>query len=93
MEIRTSAPIWQSNRSWVELEITDTGTGIPDLVRKSLFAPAKTTKGQGHSGLGLSIVKQLIDDMEGIIACRTGQEGTSFRILLPATGDNNNKTD
>ncbi|HTN33453.1 MAG TPA: HDOD domain-containing protein [Marinobacter sp.] len=93
VEIRTSAPVWQSNRSWVELEITDTGAGIPDDVRKSLFAPAKTTKGKGHSGLGLSIVKQLIDDMEGIIACRTGQEGTSFRILLPVASDNNNKTD
>src|SRR5690606_454062 len=43
VEIRTSAPVWQSNRSWVELEITDTGAGIPDDVRKSLFAPAKTT--------------------------------------------------
>ncbi len=93
VEIKTSAPVWQSNRSWAELEITDTGTGIPDSVRASLFAPAKTTKGQGHSGLGLSIVKQLIDDMEGIIACRTGQEGTSFRILLPVASDNNNDTD
>jgi signal transduction histidine kinase/HD-like signal output (HDOD) protein len=93
VEIRTSAPVWQGNRSWAELEITDTGTGIPDSVRASLFAPAKTTKGQGHSGLGLSIVKQLIDDMEGIIACRTGQEGTSFRILLPVASDNNNETD
>jgi signal transduction histidine kinase len=93
VEIRTSAPVWQSNRSWVELEITDTGAGIPDEVRESLFAPAKTTKGKGHSGLGLSIVKQLIDDMEGIIACRTGREGTSFRILLPATSDNYNETD
>ncbi|MBW4935812.1 HDOD domain-containing protein [Marinobacter sp. F4206] len=93
VEIRTSAPVWQNNRTWVELEITDTGTGIPDDIRRSLFTPVKTTKGEGHSGLGLSIVKQLIDDMEGIIACRTGQEGTAFRILLPAASHKKNEAD
>ena len=74
-----------SKGTWVELEISDTGTGIPEAVRDKLFAPVKTTKGDGHSGLGLSIVKQLVDDMDGIIACRTGSDGTTFRILLPAT--------
>ncbi|SFN32386.1 HDOD domain-containing protein [Marinobacter pelagius] len=83
--LRTSAPVWQNQRTWVELEISDTGTGIPEAVRDKLFAPVKTTKGDGHSGLGLSIVKQLVDDMDGIIACRTGSGGTTFRILLPAT--------
>lgn len=91
--LRTAAPVWQSNRAWVELEITDTGEGIPDQVRACLFSPVATKKGNGHSGLGLSIVKQLIDDMEGIIACRTGHEGTTFRILLPAASDIKNQTD
>jgi signal transduction histidine kinase len=81
--IKTSAPVWQSGRSWVEVEVADTGTGIPDTVREALFAPGKTSKGEGHSGLGLSIVKQLVDDMDGIVDCHTGQEGTTFRILLP----------
>ncbi|HET8800563.1 MAG TPA: HDOD domain-containing protein [Marinobacter sp.] len=93
VEIRTSAPVWQNRRSWVELEITDTGGGIPDSVRETLFAPVNSTKGDGHSGLGLSIVKQLVDDMEGIIACRTAQEGTTFRILLPAASHKKNDTD
>ena len=91
--VRSSAPVWQNHRTWVELEITDTGHGIPEHIRAALFAPVSTTKGKGHSGLGLSIVKQLIDDMEGIIACRTGQEGTTFRILLPAAGDHKTQTD
>ncbi|KAA1171976.1 HDOD domain-containing protein [Marinobacter salinexigens] len=93
VELKTSAPVWQNNRNWVELEITDTGPGIPKDVRDSLFAPVRTSKGEGHSGLGLSIVKQLIDDMEGIIACRTGQEGTTFRILLPAASHKKNDSD
>lgn len=83
--LKTSAPVLQNQRTWVELEISDTGAGIPEAVRNKLFAPVKTTKGEGHSGLGLSIVKQLVDDMDGIIACHTGQDGTTFRILLPAT--------
>ncbi|MCG7201151.1 HDOD domain-containing protein [Marinobacter pelagius] len=91
--VRTSAPVWQNQRTWVELEISDTGAGIPEVVREKLFAPVKTTKGEGHSGLGLSIVKQLVDDMDGIIACRTGQDGTTFRILLPATFHKKKTTD
>ncbi|QSP96329.1 HDOD domain-containing protein [Marinobacter salinisoli] len=83
VEIRTASPVWHDHRTWVELEISDTGLGIPIDVRETLFKPVQSTKGEGHSGLGLSIVKNVIDDMEGIIACRTGLEGTSFRILLP----------
>jgi len=93
VEIRTSSPVWQNQRTWVELEITDTGSGIPGEIRDTLFSPARTTKGERQSGLGLSIVKQLVDDMEGIIACRTGQEGTTFRILLPAARQKKNETD
>jgi len=91
--LRTSAPVWQNQRSWVELEISDTGAGIPEAVRDKLFAPVKSTKGEGHSGLGLSIVKQLVDDMDGIIACHTGQDGTRFRILLPAASHTKKTTD
>ena len=93
VEIHTASPVWQNHRTWVELEIKDTGRGIPGEIRDTLFSPVKTTKGEGHSGLGLSIVKQLVDDMEGIIACRTGQEGTTFRILLPAASHKKNETD
>lgn len=91
--IKTSAPVWQGHSNWVEMVVTDTGAGIPESLRKALFTPGKTTKGEGHSGLGLSIVKQLVDDMEGIIACHTGQEGTTFRLLLPATSHEDTKTD
>ena len=85
--------MWQGHRNWVEMEVTDTGTGIPDTIRDALFTPGKTTKGEGHSGLGLSIVKQLVDDMDGIIACHAGQEGTTFRILLPAASQEGIKSD
>ena len=90
VSIHTLAPVWQSGKTWVELEVADTGNGIPADVRKNLFSPVRSTKGKGHSGLGLSVVKQLIDDMEGIINCRTGRGGTAFRILFPAAANKKN---
>lgn len=91
--LSTTAPLFQNRRRWVELQVADNGPGIPQPLQRRLFEPVNSTKGDGHSGLGLSIVKQLIDDMEGIIACHTGQEGTAFRILLPAASHNDNDTD
>ncbi len=91
--LSTTAPLFQNRRRWVELQVADNGPGIPEALQRRLFEPVNSTKGDGHSGLGLSIVKQLIDDMEGIIACHTGQEGTAFRILLPAASQNDNDTD
>ncbi|NMT64186.1 HDOD domain-containing protein [Marinobacter orientalis] len=90
VSVHTLAPVWQNGKTWVELEIADTGNGIPADIRKNLFSPVQSTKGKGHSGLGLSVVKQLIDDMEGIINCRTGRGGTAFRILFPSAANNKN---
>lgn len=88
LTIQTCGQIWQGNRHWIEISISDNGGGLPEPIRQNMFRPVQTTKGEGHSGLGLSIVKQLVDDMEGIISCRTGSDGTSFQILLPAVLEN-----
>ncbi|MGM0570437.1 HDOD domain-containing protein [Marinobacter sp.] len=82
--VRSSAPVWQQNRQWVELIIEDNGPGLPDAVRRQLFEPVASAKGGAHSGLGLSIVKQLMDDMDAIISCQSSQSGTLFRLLFPA---------
>jgi HD-like signal output (HDOD) protein/two-component sensor histidine kinase len=92
--IRSVAPVWQSGRTWVELEVSDTGGGLPPEIQQHLFSPVKSTKGRGHGGLGLSVVKQLVDDMEGIVNCRTGSAGTAFRVLFPMADTNGKqKTD
>lgn len=90
LRLSTAAPIWQQGQQWAEILIEDTGPGLPPAIQKHLFQPVTSSKGSAHSGLGLSIVKQLIDDMEGIIGYRTGGTGTSFRILLPAAPKHNN---
>ncbi|MCW8911292.1 MAG: HDOD domain-containing protein [Gammaproteobacteria bacterium] len=72
-----------NGKTFIEMEIKDNGPGISETVLKDLYLPVNSTKGKTHSGLGLSIVKNLIDKMNGSITCRTGKTGTTFNILFP----------
>lgn len=66
------------------ITVSDDGPGLPDEVREKLYKPFVTTKGIGHSGLGLSIVHKGVEDLGGRISCFSGQEGgTRFEISLP----------
>lgn len=68
-----------------ELEVTDTGPGIPDDVKRRLFRPFErgSTTAEGH-GLGLATVKRLVDGHGGSIAVDTQVgRGTTFRVRLP----------
>lgn len=70
--------------SGVVIKIEDDGPGLPELVRENLFTPFISTKGIGHSGLGLSIVSKAVAELGGTIRCTTERErGTSFEIVLP----------
>jgi len=66
-----------------EICVADDGPGIPAEILPDLFTPIKTTKGDGHAGVGLTIVKNLVNEMHGSISCRSSDKGTSFHILLP----------
>ena len=72
-----------NGKTFIEIEIKDNGPGISETILKDLYLPVSSTKGKNHSGLGLSIVKNLIDKMNGSITCRTGKTGTMFNILFP----------
>ena len=67
----------------VEIEVADSGTGIPDGVLPSIFQPYFTTKAKG-TGLGLSIARKNVEAHGGEIRveCRAG-EGSRFTIGLP----------
>ncbi len=81
--INTSDKINHNGRDYVEIVIADNGPGIPDTVRSHLFAPVESSKGEGHSGLGLSICKRLVTELGGSISHRRSGDKTEFRILLP----------
>ena len=71
-------------RRWVELEVVDTGPGIPERVRQNLFVPFVTTKDRG-TGLGLAISQRIVNTAGGDIEVRSAEGvGTTFVVRLPA---------
>jgi len=81
--LSSSDNINHNGREYVEIVIADNGPGIPESVRENLFTPVVSSKGEGHSGLGLSICKRLITELGGSIAYRRAASKTEFKILLP----------
>ncbi len=70
-------------KPYIELSVADNGSGIDKNVMSQLFSPVETTKDGDHAGLGLTIVKNLVNELHGSISCRSSNKGTSFYILLP----------
>jgi PAS domain S-box-containing protein len=75
------------DRKGVRVTVLDNGTGIPPGVRKNLFAPFYTTKGESGTGLGLWVTRGIIEKHEGTIhfisTVRPGRSGTAFSVFLP----------
>jgi signal transduction histidine kinase len=70
------------------LSIQDNGRGISADEKEKIFTPHFTTKSKG-SGIGLSIVKQIIENHGGQISFVSSPDsGTIFKIVLPTTLDN-----
>lgn len=71
------------------LEVQDSGPGIPPEIQQHMFEPyyARARHLTSGFGLGLSIVKSIVDAHHGRIEVDTGPEkGTTFRIYLPLHG-------
>ena len=65
------------------ITVEDTGVGIPEDVKPKLFTPMMTTKSKGQ-GLGLSVVKRLVESLNGSISFESQEgKGTKFTIELP----------
>lgn len=71
----------------LEIEVRDTGAGIPVDQHPRVFEPYFTTKKHG-TGLGLFVTKKLVQEHGGAIEFTSRPDaGTSFTIRLPAAGD------
>jgi len=68
---------------YLQLEVFDTGHGMPAETQAKVFDPFFTTKSAGH-GLGLSIVQGIVRNLGGSIGLTSEPgKGTTFQILLP----------
>lgn len=80
IEVRPAA-----DGSRVQCEVSDTGAGIrPDLLDK-IFEPFFTTKGEHGTGLGLTVVREIVASYGGLLTVASDpDQGTTFKFDLPA---------
>ncbi len=68
---------------FVRIEVSDTGTGVPNELAGRIFQPFFTTKAAG-TGLGLAVVKRFVEAHRGTITFHSRQgEGTTVLLRLP----------
>jgi len=70
----------------ISLVVADTGSGIPKEIRTTMFEPFISTKGEKGTGLGLWIVKGIVENHGGRIHVRSSAgKGTIFKIVFPVS--------
>jgi len=75
----------EPSNGFVKVEFVDSGTGMPEEVKKRLFEPFMTYGKKHGTGLGMAIVKKVIDDHKGKIEIDSEMgKGTTIRIFFPA---------
>ena len=75
--------------SWTDgilkVSVQDTGCGIAKACQEKIFKAFEKLKNEPGSGLGLSIVKHLVENMDGRIALESSEgRGSRFDVVLPA---------
>ncbi len=76
-------PLEEGTEPFVQIEIRDTGVGIPQENLERIFDPFFSTRPEGN-GLGLAITHQIVHDHRGFISVESEVgKGTSFKIHLP----------
>ncbi|MEM6763505.1 MAG: ATP-binding protein [Bacteroidota bacterium] len=72
-------------REFVQISIVDNGPGIPEEIVTRIFEPFFTTKKQGSgTGMGLDIVKRIVDNHNGDIQVHSEPGRTEFLACFPA---------
>jgi signal transduction histidine kinase len=67
----------------IEITITDTAGGIPEEIQDRIFEPYFTTKKHTGTGIGLNMVKNILEDnFEGHLDFKNKEQGVEFKITL-----------
>jgi two-component system sensor histidine kinase PilS (NtrC family) len=76
--------IEQDTRERVLLKIADTGNNLKDEEREKLIEPVLSSEFQSGTGIGMAVVRRIVDDYNGTIHVRPNREkGTEIMIVLP----------
>jgi PAS domain S-box-containing protein len=76
--------ISKAEKNFVRIRITDNGTGIEEKIIGKIFEPYFTTKGDKGTGLGLTTVKEIIEENSGWIEIDAKKgSGTTFVLFIP----------
>jgi signal transduction histidine kinase len=84
------------DNEWLDLKVIDTGVGIDEIKHRTIFEPFRQgSEGHGRAfegaGLGLSLVKEYVYKMNGVIHLASRKnEGSTFIVLLPNAYHENN---
>jgi signal transduction histidine kinase len=68
--------------SYLVLSVSDTGSGVAEALRDSLFEPFATGRAEG-TGLGLTIVREIVEAHQGMVRVLHRDDGTTFLVELP----------
>lgn len=72
------------NNGSLKIVVEDTGTGMPQEIRESLFEPFVTGGTRSGAGLGLAIAKKIVELHKGMISFTSEQgKGTEFVVTIP----------
>lgn len=84
IRITTRGKIVINGRRHVTVQVQDDGPGIPDHQLDTLFHSRPSNKEGSHAGIGLAIVRDLVEEMGGLISFeRSEDEQSRFSIYLP----------
>ena len=87
IHVRRTQQFGAKGRDGVVVSLFDTGTGIPKELRKRIFEPFFSTKGEKGSGVGLWVSKGIVERHHGSIRAhsdsRAGRSYTCFQVFLP----------
>lgn len=85
MDQRTLTVETLMDGDFINVNISDSGTGIPDEIKDKIFDPFFTTKGVGEgTGIGLEVVHRIVTkDHRGSIKVQSQNSGTTFKVCIP----------
>ena len=87
----SSIEVREDDMNFVDIRIQDSGKGIPEENIQKIFDPFFSTKqGQGGTGLGLSVAREIMKQHGGYIRVESKvNHGSTFHILLPLSANSN----